>query len=201
MSAFRLEVERDRVNEAFRAGMNQALIEQSVDDQLRSLLAERTQTVHPFTLAVDGADVTARGFEHRGDLGNTYARSIKEAADVQRAGRFELENRGYEKAKEKFFDLPLYSTVVLMSPPPEVVIEGYPGYNLMYFYHILPGETDGKRTIKSLSFINKFEKQEQVEILRRIDPEVEVEATESSILLLFPEKEKGQKASGKCGRL
>src|SRR3989344_1205920 len=158
----------------------------SLKDQYWSLLAERTGTLNNFTLDVSNDDrkVTAIGFEHRGDLDSTYEKSVREAESEVIAKRYDLENRGYEAVKKKFFELPLYSTVVLFSPPPshDMQKKGYGGDTSICFYHILPGETKDKRIIKSLALLNKFDEEDSASILNNLGDE-KVLPTEESILL------------------
>lgn len=180
MGAFNLEYEQRRIGEF---GIKKDAIQDSLNYQLRSLLAERTETVNPFTLYAEKGLATAKGFDHRGDLSVSYEKSVEEAKSELIARRFQLENDGYKRVKEQFFEVPLYSTFVLFSPPPEIHIEGYPGYNQAYFYHILPGEHKGQRTIKALSFINWFEKQELADIINNLTFSQSVKPTERSILM------------------
>lgn len=183
MGAFNIEHEQRRLKEK---DIRSEDCVKSLEHQLRSLLAERTETTNPFTLEADKDEVRAVGFGHRGDLNLSYKKSVEEAPSEKIARRFHLENDGYNKAKEYFFKLPLYSTVLLFSPPPDTKIEGYPGYSLAYFYHILPSDDakdKHKRTIKALSFINRFTKEEQASILNSLGCENVAKPKESSILL------------------
>lgn len=158
----------------------------SLKNQYWSLLAERTGTLNNFTLDVDNVNkkATAVGFEHRGDLDNSYGKSVKEAESEIVARRYNLENKGYEAVKKQFFELPLYSTIVLFSPPPSHDMQkfGYGSDTSICLYHILPGQDDSKRTIKSLALLNKFTEEDSADVLNTLGTE-KVLPTEESILL------------------
>ena len=180
-----------RKTKSYNVGLDQARLAEgvnaqigmvSVEDNLRAELTERTGAVNYFELAVGGSRVTARGYEQRGDISNSFKKSVQAAIDAKVAKRFQLENTGFERVKGALFRLPLYSTVALFSPFPKEKMEGYPGYSLAYFYHILPGERAGEKVVKALSYINRFTPQEQAEILNRLMMRNEVAPTEESIL-------------------
>lgn len=181
--SYNIQYEHNRLAEE---GFIEASRRISLVENLRAEIAERVQMVNPFELHLNASQVTAKGYEHRGDISSTFKKSEDVAEEQGRdpvAKRFALENEGYEAAKKEFATRPLFSTVALFSPAPRVPIEGYPGYNLMYFYHILPGEKPDTRTIKALALINRFDKREQAEILENIERGKPVSPTEEDILL------------------
>lgn len=180
MAAFHLENEQQRLREP---GVTNGL--GSMQGQLASLLAERTDSLNGFTLfaSLNAQAVTAPGFEHRGDLAEgSYSRSVDTAESEAVARRFALENTGYKKAQALFFDVPLHSTIVLFSPPPAVEIKGYAGESMVYFYHLLPGESEDKRVVKSLALKTRFSPEEQARFLGEFFGS-EVEPSEAGILL------------------
>lgn len=180
MAAFNLEHEQKRLVE-IDSNLDRKI--SSVKKNLWTLLNERTETLGWFGLEVDSdKKVVAEGYEQRGDLGNSYKLSVDYAPNNEIAKRYKLENDGYEKAKELLINSPLYSTVILASPPSEIKIDGYGDQSLMYFYHILPGETEDTRTIKALSWMNKLTREEQAEILNSFKVNKDVEPTAESIL-------------------
>lgn len=185
MAAWNHEHERSRLSEA---GVTRERGLSSTQQQLWSLLAERTEDLNPFDLEVDLAlhgqgEVTAEGFSHRGDLSNSYQRSVQAAENETIVRRYQLENQGYEKARELFFDLPLYSTILLLSPPADVPIKGYGRQSMACFYYILPGEGENKRIIKSLALTHYFSQEEQAAILNNFLIREKVVPREESILL------------------
>ena len=179
MPAFNLEHERARLVEP---GLTYGAKVKSTRDNLRTLVAERTESPSFFELKARNEEVTSVGYEHRGDLDNSYKKSVENAPNERIANRYNLENKGYLEAKKKFFELPIGSTVLLFSPPPDEEIPGYPGHSYAYFYHILPGETESERTIKALAWVNRFTKNDQAEILNSFDENVNTLPTEESIL-------------------
>ncbi len=181
MPAFHYEHDRRRLTEA---GLSWKKKVRSQKIQLWSLLAERTEAPNSFELQVKTQGVTtAVGFEQRGDLMNSYNRSVQEAETDAIARRYQLENDGYEKAKDLFSSLPLYSTVVLASPPPEIPIPGYGKESMMYFYHVLPSDREDERTIKALTWMNRLSTEEQAEIINNIGETKNVQPTTQSLLL------------------
>lgn len=181
--SYNIQYEHNRLAED---GFLEASRRISLVENLRSEIAERVQMVNPFELQLAASQVTAKGYEHRGDISSTFKKSEDVAEQEGRdpvAKRFALENEGYEAAQKEFATRPLFSTVALFSPAPSIPIEGYPGYNLMYFYHILPGKEPGTRTIKALSYINHFDQKEQAEILENIERGKPISPTEEDILL------------------
>lgn len=179
MPAFNLEHEQRRLSES---GITYSAGVKSIKDNLRTLVAERTEAPSFFELSVKDDAVTSVGYEHRGDLNNSFARSETEAPSERIVRRYCIENRGYSEARSEFGKLPLYSTVMLFSPPPDEPIPGYPGHSFAYFYHILPSENEGQRTIKALAWINRFTKEDQAAILNSFNPKAQVLPTEESIL-------------------
>jgi len=183
MPAFNLEFEQKRLQEP---GLTYAAGVQSTRDSLRTLVAERTNAPSFFALNATPLAVTSVGYEHRGDLHNSFAKSVEEAEAEAIARRYDLENRGYDRVKQQFFSVPLYSTFILFSPPPDEPIPGYPGHTPIYLYHVLPGRNDEdgekEREIKALSWDTWLKKEEQAEILNELDPKVNVLPTEESIL-------------------
>ena len=179
MPAFNLEHEQRRLQEA---GLTFDTKVRSTKDNLRTLVAERTGAPSFFEMRVHDSLVTSTGYEQRGDLGNSFSKSEEEAQTEVIARRYGLENKGYERVKDRFGELPLYSTVLLFSPPPDEPIPGYPGHSFAYFYHILPGEKEGERTIKALAWVNRFSKEDQSEILNNLQREEKVLPSEQSIL-------------------
>ena len=189
MAAFNLEHEQRRLAEP---GIPDADKIQSARDSLRTLVAERTHFPSFFELTVAADVVTSVGYQQRGDLDSSFEKSIEEASTEAVARRYGLENQGFSEAKRKLGELPLYSTVMFFSPPPDEQIPGYPGHSFAYFYHILPGETEGKRTIKALAWTNWLSKNDQAEILNGLNPERTVSATEGSILTSPVSSSRGQ---------
>ena len=179
MAAFNLEHEQRRLSEP---GITYSAKVKSTKDSLRTLVAERTYAPSFFELTAAEQEVTSVGYKHRGDLDHSYAKSVEEAPTERIAKRYGLENRGYGKVKEQFFELPLHSTIMLFSPPPDEAIPGYPGHSFAYFYHILPGESQDERTIKALAWVNGFSKEDQAEILNSYGAGERVLPTEESIL-------------------
>ncbi len=179
MSAFNLEHEQRRLGER---GLTQAAAVQSAKDSISTYLFERNKMPSPFGLEARGEKVEAVGYEHRGDLAVSFQKSVDEAKTTAIEKRYQLENKGYEEAKKMFFAVPLHSTVLLLSPPPEKPIPGYPGHSMAYFYHILPGESSDKRTIKALSWVHDFSKEEQASLLQHLGAK-DIKPTEESILL------------------
>src|SRR3989344_2723640 len=116
MPAFNLEHEQRRLAEQ---GISPGAKVVSVKDNLRTLVFERTHTPSFFALTAKADEVTSVGYEHRGDLNNSFVRSEEEAPAQRIEARYALETQGYNKAREKFFTLPLYSTIMLISPPPD----------------------------------------------------------------------------------
>ena len=179
MPAFNLEHEQRRLAEQ---GMPDSAKVPSARDNLRTLVFERTHTPSFFVLTARAGKVTSVGYEHRGDLTNTFAKSEEEAQTARIEARYALENKGYRKASEQFFELPLHSTIMLISPPPNEPIPGYPGHTPIYFYHILPGQTQDEREIKALSWDTWFTMEDQAQILNGFNPDAWVLPTEESIL-------------------
>ena len=179
MPAFNLEHEQRRLAEK---GISHGAKVASAKDNLRTLVFERTHTPSFFALTAKADEVTSVGYEHRGDLNNSFVRSEEEAPTQRIEARYALETQGYNKAREKFFALPLYSTIMLISPPPDEPIPGYPGHTPIYFYHILPGQTQDEREIKALSWDTWFSKDDQAQILNGFNPDARVLPTEESIL-------------------
>lgn len=179
MPAFNLEHEQRRLQEA---GLTFDTKVRSTKDNLRTLVAERTEAPSFFEMRVHDSLVTSTGYEQRGDLGNSFSKSEEEAQTEAIARRYGLENKGYERVKDRFSELPLYSTILLFSPSPDESIPGYPGHSFAYFYHILPGEKEGERTIKALAWVNRFSKEDQSEILNNLQGEEKVLPSEQSIL-------------------
>lgn len=180
MPAFNLEHERSRLAEV---GISYGAKIDSARDSIRTLIAERTEKPSHFQLTVAEDSVTGVGYEHRGDLNNSFKKSEEAAPNEKIAARYALETAGYNEAKKKFFQLPPYSTVLLMSPSPDAPIPGYPGHGMAYFYHIMPGENENTRTIKAVSWIHRFGKDEQADILNNSEVGKGALATEQSILL------------------
>lgn len=179
MPAFNLEYEQRRLSEP---GITYSAKVKSAKDSLRTLVSERTHAPSFFELSAKPDEVTSVGYEHRGDLDNSYAKSVEEAPTDAIARRYDLENQGYRKVREQFFDLPLYSTFMLFSPPPDESIPGYPGHSFAYFYHILPGEKEDERTIKALAWSNRLTREDQAGILNSFRQQGNVLPTEESIL-------------------
>lgn len=179
MPAFNLEHERQRIQEA---GLEFGSKVNSVKDNLRTLVAERTEAPSYFKLHVKENAVTADGYEHRGDLNSSFTKSEEEAQSSAIAERFRLETEGFNKAKKEFWNLPLYSTVLLFSPPPDMAIKGYAGYSMAYFYHIMPGKTSDEREIKAVAWVNRFDKEDQVSILDAFSEKKDIKPCEQSIL-------------------
>jgi len=179
MPAFNLEYERRRLAEG---GMSDAVRARSVKDNLRTLVAERTLSPSHFELRVSSGVTTGIGYEQRGDLSRSFQKSEAEAPNDRIIQRYRLENEGFEKAKKEFFRLPLYSTIMLWSPPPDEPIPGYPGHSFAYFYHVLPGRKEEERTIKALAWINYFSKEDQADFLNELNEDGAVQPTEGSIL-------------------
>src|SRR3989344_8334193 len=179
MPAFNLEHERRRLAEQ---GMSPDVRVGSTRDNLRTLVFERTHMPSFFALTVKGENVTSIGYEHRGDLNNTFIKSEEEAPTERIAKRYALETQGYRQVREQFFVLPLHSTIMLFSPSPDKPIPGYPGHTPIYFYHILPGKKDDEREIKALSWDTWFSKDDQAQILDGFNPDTKVLPTEQSIL-------------------
>lgn len=184
MAAYNHEHERRRLHEP---GIKNA--SKSVKGNIWGLLAERTGTLHSFTIKTDNGNITsAPGYEHRGGLVKSYEKSEKEAGTDQLVERYRIETAGYEEAEKLFFELPYYSTVLLLSPAPEKIPQelkeqGYEGQSMAYFYHILPGEEKDRRVIKSLTWANHFDLEDQAKILNHFLGEGVVEESEESILL------------------
>lgn len=182
MPAFNLDDERRRIQEP---GLSLVAKRDSARDSLRTYLSERTGAPSFFELYAEPEQVTFTGYEQRGDLDNSYKKSVESATVDVVAERYRLENAGYGEVKKRFFDVPLHSTIMLASPSPDEPIPGYPGHNMMYFYHVTPSE-DGdtkKRTIKSLAWVNNFTKDEQAQVLNMLGPQEPVVPSEESILL------------------
>lgn len=179
MPAFNLEHEQRRLAEP---GILHSTKVPSARDSLRTLVFERTHTPSFFALTAREDEVTSVGYEHRGDLNSTFVRSEEQAQTARIEARYALENKGYRKAREQFFKLPLHSTIMLISPPPNEPIPGYPGHTPIYFYHILPGQTEDEREIKALSWDTRFSKNDQAQILNGFNPDTQVLPTEESIL-------------------
>ncbi len=179
MPAFNLEHEQRRLAEQ---GISPGAKVVSVKDNLRTLVFERTHTPSFFALTARADEVTSVGYEHRGDLSNSFVKSEEEAPTARIEARYALENEGYRKAREQFFKLPLHSTIMLISPPPDEPIPGYPGHTPIYFYHILPGQTQDEREIKALSWDVWLSKDDQAQILNGFNPDTRVLPTEESIL-------------------
>lgn len=165
-------------------------LKESVVNDIWTLKREREGVgmLSPFEQVAINNTVTAIGYEHRGDLTNSWSMSVEQASEEIIARRYALENAGYEAAKALFFDMPAHSTVLLFSPPPDDPYgrfkeKGYGGHSMAYFYHILPGEDDSSRTIKSLTFMHGLSIEEQAQILNNLHGEKVVEPTESSVLL------------------
>lgn len=179
MPAFNLEHEQRRLGES-GLSFNQKV--SSTKDSLRTLIAERTQAPSYFSLTAAEGRVNAVGYAQRGEINTSFKKSVEEAPTDTIGKRYELENKGYKEVEKKFFELPLYSTILLFSPPPEIPIDGYTGQSMAYFYHILPGKREGTRDIKAVSWVNDFSKTEQIDILKKCEPQKNIEATEESIL-------------------
>ncbi|PIR79791.1 MAG: hypothetical protein COU25_03425 [Candidatus Levybacteria bacterium CG10_big_fil_rev_8_21_14_0_10_35_13] len=179
MPAFNLEHEQRRLSEP---GITFSAKVKSAKDNLRTLVAERTYAPSFFELTATAQEVTSVGYEHRGDLDNSYAKSVEEAPTEVIVKRYDLENQGYREVRKQFFELPLNSTIMLFSPPPDEQIPDYPGHSFAYFYHILPGESQDERTIKALAWVNGFSKADQAEILNKFGTGEKVLPTEESIL-------------------
>lgn len=186
MPAFELDFDRNRIAEMQAAGMARDVQIQSVATNLRTYNLERTGVPSPFELQVDNGRVQQAGYEHRddGDLDASYKKSEETATESRVEKRYALENKGYGEVKKKFFELPIGSTILLMSPPPDESIPGYPGHSNAYFYHILPdsGGNPKKRTIKALTWVNYFDLDEQAEVLNELGAEKAVTSAEASIL-------------------
>ncbi len=185
--AFSTEHELSRIDEMKAIGRTREEILPTVKSNLSAYLYERQGALSPFSLTAEPAKVSQSGYEHRGDgdLSASYSKSVEEAgADVIKR-RYEVENAGWEMAKRKFFQLPVGSTVFLSSCTPDKSIPGYAGHNNAYLYHILPHESgdQDKRTIKAITWVNYFTKEEQINVLKSIDPFAHVEESEESILL------------------
>lgn len=185
MSAFNFEHIHQRVAEP---GVTNLLT--SVADEIWTLTSERMGPgmLSPFVQQATSNTVTATGYEHRGDLSKSYSLSLEQAPEAIIAIRYALEIAGYEKAKQLFFNLPPYSTVLLFSPPPEDTGGrfrelGYASHSMAYFYHILPGENENTRTIKSLTCMHRLSMEEQAQILNNLYGEDVVKPTERSVLL------------------
>lgn len=198
MPAFNLDDERKRLREP---GLSQQAKTDSTRDSVRTYLMERTGAPSYFRLEANPEAVTAVGYEQRGDLDNSYAKSVQEAEKDDIAKRYRLENEGYAEVKKQFFDLPLYSTIMLFSPSPDVPIPGYPGHGMTYFYHILPHAEKKKRVIKALAIKNYFTKDEQAEILTTIGAKAQVSPTEEGILRTPVAAYSGTEDAGSMGML
>lgn len=176
MPAFNLEHEHRRLREE---GLTPAAAKQSVKDSISTYLFERNKLPSPFWLSVQGGKVQAVGYEQRGDLDNSFQKSVAEAGTSPIEKRYQLENKGYEEAKKMFFAAPLHATVLLLSPPPDDPLPGYPGHSMAYFYHILPGKDSQSRTIKALSWVHELDTVEQAELLRHLGAGQAVPSEES----------------------
>ncbi len=179
MPAFNLEHEQRRLAER---GISYAAKVASAKKSLSTLAYERTHAPSFFNLTVRGDQVTSVGYEHRGDLNNSFIKSEEESPTETIERRYALETQGFNKARERFFTLPLHSTIMLISPSPDKPIPGYPGHTPIYFYHILPGKKDNEREIKALSFDTWFNREDQAQILNGFNPDTKVLPTEQSIL-------------------
>jgi len=185
MSAFNIEHIHHR-----RAERGVTNLVESVTDEIWTLTHERKGPgmLSSFEQQMANDAVTATGHEHRGDLSKSWALSVEQAPEPVIAKRYALENAGYEEAKKLFFDLPTHSTVLLFSPAPKdpngrLKELGYAGHSMAYFYHILPGENERTRTIKSLTYMHGLSNKEQADILNMLHGEDVVQPTERSILL------------------
>ena len=188
MEAFNHAYEQERIR-AYRKYFleTSSRVETSVANQVWALVAERTETLNPFDLNLNTKKqvATAVGFEHQGDLLNTYQNSLEKAEVNQDiAARFQLENKGFEEVKKRLLGLPLYSTVLLFSPPPKLEMKkyGYGGKSMAYFYYILPGEKKEERLVKALTWENDFSEADFAEILNTLFREDLISADEVSIL-------------------
>ncbi len=181
MPAFNLEHDQRRLMEA---GLSDEAKVQSTYDNVRTLINERTGMPSHFDMLVGRNQVTSIGYEQRGDISNSFEKSVQEATKNQIAVRYAMENLGFEEVKKNFFTLPLHSTILMFSPPPDKPIPGYPGHSMAYFYHIQPGENKDERNIRAVAWINNFSKEEQADLLNDIrgEEEVKVQPYEGSIL-------------------
>lgn len=179
MPAFNLEHERSRLQED---GLTRDARIHSAQDSLRTLVAERTGAPSYFRYRGTRESITSVGYEQRGDIDKSFELSVLEAANERIAQRYALENRGFGAVKGNFFDVPLYSTFMLFSPPPDEPIPGYPGHTPIYFYYVTLGRDEDEREIKALSCNTWFSKEEQAELLNDLHPKTPILPTEESIL-------------------
>ncbi|CAN5203039.1 hypothetical protein BH11PAT1_BH11PAT1_5010 [soil metagenome] len=183
MAAYNLENEQRLLTQLGNIPFEKKVL--YVQDQLRATVAERNNATNHFSLVAEKSQTIADGLSEYGDL--TFKKSEDLAPTDRIAMRYALENLGWESARKKFFELPLYSSVLLFSPPPTIKIEGYDGGSMAYFYHILPHE-DGdpeKRTIKALTWMHTLDKQEQAHLLNTLERDVAgpIAPSEESVLL------------------